>query len=177
MKKTTITLALLFFCINLSANIQPEFMYKAHKAYKTKNYKEAIDLYNRGCYMGFSEACVSLGNMYMNGDGVKTNIKKAKRYLNISCNRGDTISCDLLAKEKHKKLDKIKKIKAEKMEIEKIKAEKIKRRLQEANFFMRNNIPLNKARKWKEAGFTASDALYYITNNISISEAKQLINN
>lgn len=177
MKKTTIILTSLFFYINLSANIQPEFMYKAHKAYKAKNYKAAIDLYNRGCYMGFSDACVSLGNMYIKGDGVKADINKAKRYLNISCNRGDNISCDLLAKEKYKKLNKIKKIKAKQIKAKQIKTEKIKKRLQEANFFMKNNIPLNKARKWKKAGFTASDTLYYITNNISISEAKKLINN
>ena len=144
MKKTTIILTLLLFCINLSANIQPEFMYKAQKALKAKNYKTAIDLYNRGCYIGVSEACVSLGNMYMHGDGVKKDIIQAKRYLNISCNRGDTISCNLLTNGKHKKLAKkkeIKEIKVEKIKAKETKAEKIKKRLQEANFFMKNNIP------------------------------------
>ena len=141
-------------------------MYKADKEYKAKNYKAAIDMYNRGCYMGFFDACLSLGNMYIKGDGVKADMQKAKRYLNISCHKGHTISCDTLNKEKQRKID-------EKKQIRAAKIYKIKKRLQEANYFMQKNIPLPEAKKWQDAGFSAKDAYYYISKNISLDEAKK----
>lgn len=145
--------------MDLSANIKKEFIANAHKEYNAKNYKAAIDLYNRGCYMGFDDACISIGNMYLTGDGVEKNLKKANRYIKISCKRGNTESCNILEQEKQRKKD------------------VIKAKLQEADFFMRKNIPLNTANKWKQAGFTPKETNYYISNNIPLNEARQLIQN
>ena len=52
--------------------------------------------------MGFDDACISIGAMYLIGDNVKKDIKKAKRYLTISCKKGNISSCNLLEQEKQK---------------------------------------------------------------------------
>ena len=155
MKKILLILSI-FFYANLSASIETEFVKNAHTKYEEKKYKEAVDMYNRGCYMGFDDACISLGAMYLIGDYVKQNINKAKRYLAMSCIKGNISSCNLLEQEKQRQKD------------------IIKARLQDADFFMRKNISFDKVKRWKEAGFTAKEIRHYINNNITLNEAKNL---
>jgi TPR repeat protein len=51
-------------------------------------------LFARACENGETVACVSLGYMYANGEGVARDEERARQLFQVACGRADPIGCE-----------------------------------------------------------------------------------
>jgi TPR repeat protein len=63
------------------------------KYYNNGNYKKAVKWYRKAAEQGVAEAQCNLGNMYINGEGVKQDLSKAKMLFGQSCDNGNQNGC------------------------------------------------------------------------------------
>ncbi|WP_104759089.1 tetratricopeptide repeat protein [Helicobacter bizzozeronii] len=70
----------------------------ADKAYKEKDYKKALEYYQKAADMGSASAYDDLRDMYQKGLGVPKDAKKASQYYKKVCDIGYKDSCKALAK-------------------------------------------------------------------------------
>ena len=70
-----IVLSLVFICCSLFA----DFFDDGIKAYDTKEYTKAADLYKKACDGEYASGCVALGFMYDKGQDVRQNNIIAKK--------------------------------------------------------------------------------------------------
>ena len=68
------------------------------KVFPSNNYKEAIELYKRGCELGDSRSPYLLGRCYENGQGVDKNIPMALECYEKSYNLGNIGACFPIAR-------------------------------------------------------------------------------
>ncbi len=66
-------------------------MYKSGKGV-TKNYKTAVQWYQKSANQGYVTAQRELGIMYARGQGVNQNYKTAVKWYRIAAEQGDAIS-------------------------------------------------------------------------------------
>ena len=62
----------------------------------TQLYGGSFENYKRSCGEGDMQGCYHLGLVYADGNGVRKNLKNAKRFLNFSCDSGVTEACSAL---------------------------------------------------------------------------------
>ena len=62
------------------------------------DYDSAIKFYNKSCDANDSKGCNNLAYLYLEGKGVKRNIKIAKKFSNKACSLGNNIACLNLGK-------------------------------------------------------------------------------
>lgn len=62
-----------------------------------QDFEEALDLYKQAATLGSVQAFHKLGDMYNNGEGVKSDPKQALKYYNEAANRGDDICWGAMA--------------------------------------------------------------------------------
>ena len=58
-----------------------------------KDYKKAVELYNKACDGKFADGCNNLGYMYANGKGVKRDVTRAMGYGRRACDAGSWVAC------------------------------------------------------------------------------------
>lgn len=62
------------------------------------NWKEARKWYRTAARNGYNEACIKLGNMYVNGEGVPTNAKVAAKHYRVAAEKNDVEGMYLLGR-------------------------------------------------------------------------------
>jgi len=67
-------------------------MYDNGKGVK-KDYKKAVELYNKACDGGLADGCNNLGRMYAHGKGVKMDMTRAMGYARRACDADSWIAC------------------------------------------------------------------------------------
>ncbi|MDR1936238.1 MAG: sel1 repeat family protein [Candidatus Accumulibacter sp.] len=87
----------LFFCFPLAhaENINMEVM-RAQDAYREKKYIEAFESYKKAASLGDSTACVQLGIMYENGEGVGRDMGEAVKWYEQALDRGSAAGAQRL---------------------------------------------------------------------------------
>lgn len=68
----------------------------AHDNYRDKNYQIAFDMLKKSCDLKDIQSCNIVGNMYLKGEGVKSNIRIAKEYFKKACDEGFVDACNNL---------------------------------------------------------------------------------
>jgi len=58
----------------------------------TQDYRKALELWHRSADLGFTEAYVSIGYAYNDGEGVKRDKKKAKHYYELAALKGNEVA-------------------------------------------------------------------------------------
>jgi TPR repeat protein len=61
------------------------------------NYKLAVSYYKKACENGSTAGCVSLGVMYLHGEGVWESKKTAKKLFRQGCEGGNALGCIFFA--------------------------------------------------------------------------------
>ena len=61
-------------------------------------WKEARKWFRLAARQGYAEACVLLGNMYLNGEGVPTNVKVATKHYRVAAEKNNSLGMYLLGK-------------------------------------------------------------------------------
>lgn len=69
----------------------------AKTLYQQNDYFEAFRLFETACNEGSGAECSYVGGMYEKGNGVKTDMKKARIYYTKACDDNDIFSCNALA--------------------------------------------------------------------------------
>ncbi len=58
-----------------------------------KDYKKAVELYNKACDGGVADGCNNLGYMYTHDKGVKRDMTRATGYFRRACDAGSWVAC------------------------------------------------------------------------------------
>ena len=66
---------------------------KGAQSLKDKNYIQAKRLFEKACDRGNSDACVSLGDMYRQGQGISKDDTLAHEFYIKGCDQGDMLGC------------------------------------------------------------------------------------
>jgi hypothetical protein len=69
---------------------------KALSKQRKKDYKGAIELFERACAAGQGVACYHLGTVYRDGVGVKVNDRRAQSWFQLACQKDNIAACDAL---------------------------------------------------------------------------------
>jgi len=72
------------------------FFLAALNRQRKKDYKGAIELFERACVEGRSKACYQLGVIYRDGVGVKVNEQRAHSWFQLACQKDNVAACDAL---------------------------------------------------------------------------------
>lgn len=75
--------------VTLSATLLTDGLAECKKG----NMQRAAELYNEACDGGDKYACIELGVLHVNGDGVKKDRKKAKKLFTKSCKSRHSKAC------------------------------------------------------------------------------------
>lgn len=81
--------------INESSKAE-DFFSAAQERQRRKDYKGAIELFERACAEGQNTSCYQLGIMYRDGIGVATNERRAQSWFQHACEIGNIAACDAL---------------------------------------------------------------------------------
>lgn len=69
----------------------------AENAYKNKSYsKEIVEIFDKACGEKFLRACIYLGSMYSNGQGIEKSYSKAINYFLKACDQGAPVGCSVV---------------------------------------------------------------------------------
>ena len=79
--------------ILMSTNLFGSLLTKGLDAYKNGDKKLASEFYIKGCKNENVYSCIELGKLYVYGDGIKANSKKAKKLFKKACKKGYTGAC------------------------------------------------------------------------------------
>jgi TPR repeat protein len=63
---------------------------------RKKDYKGAIELFERACAEGQDAACYQLGVIYRDGVGVAVSDRRAQSWFQLACQKGSVAACDAL---------------------------------------------------------------------------------
>lgn len=74
---------------------------ESHGLLNTKAYVRAKDLWSKACDGGVVDSCFGLGVLYYNGQGVRQDKSKSKKYYDKACELGNIAGCAM-----YEKLDK-----------------------------------------------------------------------
>lgn len=80
----------------LSIAMGKDLVGQGHKAFKYKDYPQALKLYNQACNEGNADGCLFLGSMYDFGSGVERDKKKAGELYQKACEMGSGLGCSSL---------------------------------------------------------------------------------
>lgn len=61
-----------------------------------KDYKKAVELFDKACDGGIADGCNNLGHMYANGKGVKMDMTRAMGYARRACDAGSWVAAGIL---------------------------------------------------------------------------------
>lgn len=93
MKKIFHIFVLVFALLGAKESLELE---QGNEAYKRKDYKEALELYEQACKNKEAIGCSNLARMYSKGEGVRKNKAKAMEFFQKACDSGDMGVCVLL---------------------------------------------------------------------------------
>ena len=161
----------IIFTLLLSINLNADLVINAYNEYRAGNHLTALNLYKKECYKGSSTACASVGAMYLDGIGKERDIEKAKRFLHMSCKSGNKYGCEIIKKISKQEQMKKKRLVSTASQQNFQKWKKAGFNTKDTKFYLSKNISLSEAKKWKKAYFSTKNAYYYIKKNISVSEA------
>ena len=79
--------------ILLSTNLFASLLSEGIAEYEKGNKKLASDFYIKGCKEKDVYSCIELGKLYITGEGIKANNRKAKKLFAKACTMGYTSGC------------------------------------------------------------------------------------
>ncbi len=88
---------ILSVCLLLSVNLFADLILNGNKEYREGSYSEAIQTYKKACDIDNAVGCNHVATMYIKGNGVKQDAKKAIKFMSKACDLSNAKACYDLA--------------------------------------------------------------------------------